>query len=442
MNELKQEKEVFVPINPPRCLVPKKMNSQLLDFSDLPSLEVARQLTLLEFEIFRSIKPRELLRKSWMKPNKEDLAPNVISLIQRFNTVSFWICYEIVKFPDLTRRSSMLCKFINLCEELKTLRNIHGMMVVISALNNSSVTRLKQTWKEVPPKTLSLMKEHETLVSQDSNYKNYRQYISEQSPPFFPFEGVFLTDLTFIDENEDYREEGYLNWEKMTLLGTVLLGIQTAQKSNYNLESVAPLQQFLRNGLISLDENQIYKLSRQNEPPVIPSNTIISQANFSHSSSNLSTPERSGSLLSSSQTNLTTINHPHSHSLNNNTSSGGSCIVKSGSGTGRLHKPSNSNPILVPVATGSLDLSSSPPSPNLLSSGSPPSSPFYSPLGTSPPTFVKTPSSNSPIRGSMSLSGSPPSLRSSSTLLRSLPISKLPQSDSPSHSPKANHGQQ
>lgn len=49
--------------------------------------EVARQLTLIEHEWFTKITPTELLGQAWTKSDKHTKAPNVLGMIQRFNSV-------------------------------------------------------------------------------------------------------------------------------------------------------------------------------------------------------------------------------------------------------------------------------------------------------------------------------------------------------------------
>ena len=51
-------------------------------------VEVARQLTKIESELYRSIKPSELTGQGWTKADKHARAPNVLNMINRFNQVS------------------------------------------------------------------------------------------------------------------------------------------------------------------------------------------------------------------------------------------------------------------------------------------------------------------------------------------------------------------
>ena len=79
--------------------------------------ELARQLTLIDYNLFTSIKPLECLNQNWMhKTQKEELAPNILAMIRRFNDVSTWVASEILKCKDLALRTKVLKQIIEIAE--------------------------------------------------------------------------------------------------------------------------------------------------------------------------------------------------------------------------------------------------------------------------------------------------------------------------------------
>lgn len=65
---------------------------------DIPSEDLASQLTLLDINVFKSIKPEELSSCAWNKKNKLFAAPNVVSFTRRFNHV----CHNLITFIYLS----------------------------------------------------------------------------------------------------------------------------------------------------------------------------------------------------------------------------------------------------------------------------------------------------------------------------------------------------
>lgn len=121
-------------------------------------MELARQLTLIEYKLYQAIKPSECIDQNWMSKRKEELAPNILKMISRFNYMSNWIQSEIVKCADLSQRAQILRHIIEVAEACKELNNFNALMEITSALHSSSVFRLKQTW------TVRMLKIHTKIV--------------------------------------------------------------------------------------------------------------------------------------------------------------------------------------------------------------------------------------------------------------------------------------
>jgi hypothetical protein len=67
---------------------------------DFEPAELARQLTLMDFSIFKKIKPREWIDNNWVKTEKLSNAPNLNKLLQLNNHIVNWIVSEIVLVLD------------------------------------------------------------------------------------------------------------------------------------------------------------------------------------------------------------------------------------------------------------------------------------------------------------------------------------------------------
>jgi len=87
-----------------------------MDILNLDSKEVARQLTLLDWDIFEKLKPSEFLNKAWSHPILKKLkAENVLNMIHRFNDLSKWTIFSILNYPVLKKKSKRICKVCRHC---------------------------------------------------------------------------------------------------------------------------------------------------------------------------------------------------------------------------------------------------------------------------------------------------------------------------------------
>eukprot|EP01111_Echinosteliopsis_oligospora_P014269 TRINITY_DN5343_c0_g1_i1.p1 TRINITY_DN5343_c0_g1~~TRINITY_DN5343_c0_g1_i1.p1 ORF type:complete len:787 (+),score=167.94 TRINITY_DN5343_c0_g1_i1:194-2554(+) len=248
----------------PATIPPKvSVNPQ---FDDIDPLEMARQLTLFEYELYRAIAPKEFLSLSWQKPGKETKSPHLLRFIQNFNDVNNWVQYTIVKETDKKKRVSVLKKMLKVVEGLLQLNNFSAMFVFVSALHSASISRMKKTWDDVPRAMMDRFAVYDNLTSMNSSYKAYREALHGADPPCIPYLGVYLSDLTFIEEgNVDRLENGYINFFKCRMVAEVIKEVQQYQQKPYNLKECLPVKELFRNHKI-LSEGELFKLCLIAEP--------------------------------------------------------------------------------------------------------------------------------------------------------------------------------
>jgi hypothetical protein len=73
---------------PPPCLPKTMENIGILEFE---GLEIARQMTLIQWELFHAIKPSEFMNQSWNRKQYHHLSPNIRKMIKFSNFVSLFI---------------------------------------------------------------------------------------------------------------------------------------------------------------------------------------------------------------------------------------------------------------------------------------------------------------------------------------------------------------
>lgn len=59
----------------------------------------------------------------------------------------------------------------------------------------------------------------QSLVSTDGRFRNMREALHRCDPPCIPYLGMYLTDLSFIEEGTpNFTDEGLLNFSKMRMV--------------------------------------------------------------------------------------------------------------------------------------------------------------------------------------------------------------------------------
>eukprot|EP01103_Thecamoeba_quadrilineata_P020460 TRINITY_DN878_c0_g2_i1.p1 TRINITY_DN878_c0_g2~~TRINITY_DN878_c0_g2_i1.p1 ORF type:complete len:557 (-),score=126.65 TRINITY_DN878_c0_g2_i1:86-1756(-) len=264
---------------------------------NLSAEEVARHLTLIEYQMFREVPKDEFLNQGF---NDSKLAPKMQAMIKRFNDSTSWIASEILREDDSQERTKILSKFIKIGMRCRQMNNFNGVMEVYSSLTMTPISRLKQTWAGVSPSLKKAYEELGNLMNPSNNYVHYRRVLKSAPAPVLPFQGVYLLDLTFIEENTNRLQNGLVNFEKMQMLGRLVREILHYQTVKFNFEEVPRLRDWLLSRETYSNE-QLYSRSKTLEPSssLQSLSASTSSSSFSFSSSSTLTPTSSSSSSSS-----------------------------------------------------------------------------------------------------------------------------------------------
>ncbi|KAG2382126.1 hypothetical protein C9374_005918 [Naegleria lovaniensis] len=261
--------EVFVKIETavkyPKKYRPGKDDLSKFDILEWPSSEIARQITLIEYNMFKAIKPKECLNQSWNKESREQKAFNIYQMITWFNRVSKWVASRIMSEPNIKDRKAIMTKMIQIADECRKLNNFNAVFEFVSGLQNSAVHRLKKTWELLKSESKRDHDELLSLISGDNNFRAIRHAILYVKPPCIPYIGVTLTDLTFIEDGNPNILNDKINFIKRRKLALLIRDIQTYQQTPYSLQSVPELQERLK-AITSIDDEKLFKLSLEFEP--------------------------------------------------------------------------------------------------------------------------------------------------------------------------------
>jgi len=251
----------------PEPIIPKVTSDRDFVVTEASPIEIARQLTLIEYNIYKKIRPSECLKQAWNKEGKEKNAPNILAMISRFNEVSNWVASEILNVHKDKKRAKTICWFIEVAERCKELNNLNALLEIVSGLNQGPVHRLKETWAAVGSKQTQVLENLNNLVSRNNNHKTLREYVALVEAPCVPYLGVYLTDLIFVsDGNPDtLRDNKLINFDKRRRLAAVIHEITQFQNTPYVLQMVPVILKYLKK-LNFFDENTLYQISTHIQP--------------------------------------------------------------------------------------------------------------------------------------------------------------------------------
>ncbi|PAA81617.1 hypothetical protein BOX15_Mlig001641g2 [Macrostomum lignano] len=239
-------------------------------FETLSALDIAEQITLIDHKLFRALKSAELITQAWMKKNPEDRASStVLQISKRFNATSCLVVSEIISCSDIDRRVTCIEKWAAIADICRCLHNYNGVLQICAALVNSSVFRLKKTWERLSKSTRQMIDRLQLLVSSDGRFKNMRSALHNCDPPCIPYLGMYLTDLSFIEEGtSNVTEEGLINFCKMRMIAHIIREIQQFQQTPYRIEHNQRVCDYLLDTSRLIEDERAYAASLLLEPRV------------------------------------------------------------------------------------------------------------------------------------------------------------------------------
>ncbi|KAI2637499.1 ras GEF [Xylaria nigripes] len=257
--------------NIPTPIIPKNMKK--LKFLDIDVTEFARQLTIIESRLYAKIKPSECLNKTWQKKVGEgdpEPAPNVKALILHSNQTTNWVAEMILSQMDVKKRVLVIKHFVAVADKCRSLNNFSTLTSIISALNTAPIARLKRTWDQVPARTtIAILENMRRLMASTRNFGEYREALHVANPPCIPFFGVYLTDLTFIEDGipSIMKKTNMINFAKRAKTAEVIRDIQQYQNAPYSLQPVPELQDYILSHMSAAgDVHEMYDKSLSVEP--------------------------------------------------------------------------------------------------------------------------------------------------------------------------------
>ena len=221
----------------PRQPITKIQWRALMEFND--DL-IARELTRMDWIMFSSIRPRDLIRQVTLKEEQKASCRNLVNvnrMIEHFNQLACWVANYILLRDKPKHRALMLEKFMRVARKLRELNNYNALGAIIAGIKSSSVHRLQATRELIPPSVGKDWSRLEILMSPAKSHAPYRLAWENSSSERIPYLPLHRRDLvsasegnkTFVGDDKD----GKINWKKFEIMGEVIVGMQRAQGLPY-----------------------------------------------------------------------------------------------------------------------------------------------------------------------------------------------------------------
>ncbi|KAL5118206.1 hypothetical protein ACEQ8H_003878 [Pleosporales sp. CAS-2024a] len=235
---------------------------------------IAKELTRIDWIMFSSMRPRDLVRHVSLKEEEKSKCKNlenVTRMTEHFNHLACVVTNYILLRDKPKHRALMLEKWMKIARQLRKLNNYNALGAIIAGIKGVAVHRLVATRDLVPQTTTHDFMKLDILMGSQKSHFAYRLAWENSSGERIPYIPLHRRDLvsasegnsTFVGDKKktdsalaphpginvfagagagrDSKEappggvvgKERINWKKFEIMGEVIVGVQRAQGTPY-----------------------------------------------------------------------------------------------------------------------------------------------------------------------------------------------------------------
>eukprot|EP01130_Rhizamoeba_saxonica_P012437 TRINITY_DN5245_c0_g1_i1.p1 TRINITY_DN5245_c0_g1~~TRINITY_DN5245_c0_g1_i1.p1 ORF type:complete len:727 (-),score=154.16 TRINITY_DN5245_c0_g1_i1:246-2426(-) len=264
---------------PPIPEIPTEL-SKNWSLMEISSLELARQLTLIDFELWMNIRPWDCMDSHKFR------GPSVLASVNHFNRVSQWVATEILTCTNTFKmRASLIEKFIDIADHCANLHNYTGCMAILGGLDHLAIRRLSTSWGMISKYHTERLNEMKVVTSTGQNFQELRDIVAELvgRNSAVPYLGLYLSDLVRVDAGGLKKIDGLINFTLCRRIAAIVIELINWSRDPYRFLWVTFIRdRILGDDLLLLSTDTLYDISTNVEPksgreptPVVPKENWI-----------------------------------------------------------------------------------------------------------------------------------------------------------------------
>jgi len=221
-------------------------------------------MTVVDSLMMKKIPNHELHGQGWTK----EKSPHITAVINRFNKTSVWASIQVVMGSTVELRVMAITHLVRVAAACLDHHNFFALLAIVAGLTSTPISRLNQTWNAIDYETTKCFEKLKDLVSIHSKFKGLREAQESVEGPCVPYLGVYLNDITFIEDgNISNLNEELINFEKIQMLSNIILKFKKLNSTTYSFRFEPTIHDYLNQSL-QLTEDEIFEESYKRESRV------------------------------------------------------------------------------------------------------------------------------------------------------------------------------
>ncbi|KAL7719876.1 Ras guanine nucleotide exchange factor [Entamoeba marina] len=242
-------------------------------------LVIAEQMTIVDYNLYRGIKPSDLLiDEIYTDKNRGHRSENVMRMQNHCNEITIWVKNFVLSFFDLNQRSQMLSKILKLAKFLLEMNNFHSLFSIYLSIASGPLDRLSETKSMLNKEAIDTITTMENLFGpRNNNYQIYRKHLESVNSHCIPSILVLRKDLNGLLQQKDRKikfrivelDYDLIDFDKYRKAYREVKKYLRFQQYNYNIPSLHPCYEFVNHPAVFpsvINEDIFYDLSRNHEP--------------------------------------------------------------------------------------------------------------------------------------------------------------------------------